>query len=327
MSEKKIAIIVLNWNGKQDTLECLASLKKLTYPLFSIFLADNGSQDDSISSFKTLYPDVILIDNKVNLGFAEGNNKAIQCALDQGFDYLLLLNNDTTVDAQLLEAFLESEKKFPGDIFGGKVHLYSTPDYLDHLGGIWNLSKGEFELIGCRKKASDFCETLSLDYVAGCCLFASKEVFKKVGFLDPRFFLYWEESDFCYRAKQLGIYSKVCPQAKIYHKVSASFTGGKPHSSYFYWRNRFLFAEKNLNPKDLLYAWLLVFIPSIMKLVRHYMLQNMQYFFSKCFHKNKLPNKTDQIKLTKASLVGVKDYVLRRFYNGPSWIFKKNSPV
>ena len=93
MSEKKIAIILLNWNGKQDTLECLASLKKLTHPLFSIFLADNGSQDGSISSFKTLHPDITLVDNKMNLGFAEGNNKAIECALYQDFDYLLLLNN------------------------------------------------------------------------------------------------------------------------------------------------------------------------------------------------------------------------------------------
>lgn len=324
MKQKQIAIILLNWNGKQDTLECLASLKKLTYPFHKIFIADNGSTDDSIESFSKNYPEIEIIDNKTNLGFAEGNNRAIQLALQKEFDYILLLNNDTIVDPFFLDAFLKLDALYPHHVLGGKIHLYSQPHLLDHLGGNWNLAKAEFNLIGYREEASLYSCPINVDYVTGCCLFASREIFEKVGFLDARFFLYWEESDFCQRAKNLGYFSKVCPEAKIFHKVSASFIGGKPHTNYFYWRNRFLFAEKNLSLKDLFFVWCFVFIPSMTKLVRHYILQYLQYGLAHFFWPHKKEKKLERIKLLKASLYGVKDYFFRKFFNGPSWIFKKN---
>lgn len=320
---KQIAIILLNWNGKKDTLECLFSLKKVSYPHYAIFIADNGSTDDSISTFSKNFPDVRIIDNQCNLGFAEGNNRAIQKALQEEFDYILLLNNDTIVDPCFLDAFLNLDALYPNHILGAKIHLYSQPHLLDHLGGNWNLSKAEFNLIGYREEASFYSSSINLDYVTGCCLFASRKIFEKVGLLDARFFLYWEESDFCQRAKNLGYFSKVCPEAKVFHKVSASFIGGKPHTNYFYWRNRFLFAEKNLARKDLLFVWCFVFIPSIIKLARHYILQHFQYFLAHLFWPHKKEKKLERIKLLKTSLCGVKDYFLRKFYNGPSWIFKK----
>jgi len=99
-----IAIILLNWNGKSDTLECLASLESLDYSCYEIILADNGSSDGSLEEISITYPHVTLIDNKTNLGFAEGNNRAITYALTKGFDAIFLLNNDTVVDPHILQA-------------------------------------------------------------------------------------------------------------------------------------------------------------------------------------------------------------------------------
>lgn len=324
MSPKKVAIIILNWNGLQDTLECLTSLQQLRYRYFKIFLADNGSTDHSLSKIGALFPDVHLIDNKENLGFAEGNNRAILVALEQNFDCILLLNNDTTVDPHLLDAFLNLHALYPTHILGAQVHLFARRDLLDHLGGLWNSKKAAFDLIGYREQASLYASSIELDYVTGCCLFASKEVFHQVGFLDPRFFLYWEESDFCQRAKRLGIFCRSCPEAHIYHKVSASFVGGKPHAQYFFWRNRFLFTEKNLAKKEQFFIWLTIFSPEILKMARHYLLVQLQLFFALCLRKNSVEKKRQHLLLIQASLCGVKDYLLRRFYQGPSWIFKKN---
>ena len=324
MRPKNIAIILLNWNGKNDSLECLASLKKLNYPHYKIILADNGSVDNSIQILSALHPEILLVDNKKNLGFAEGNNRAILIALEMNFDYIVLLNNDTTVDPFFLDAFLSLDAQHPRHILGGKICLYSQPDLLDHLGGTWDKSKAAFNLLGYRKKAHLFLEDYLVDYVTGCCLFASREIFEKVGLLDARFFLYWEESDFCQRAKKLGFLSKVCSQAKIFHKVSASFIGGKPHTSYFYWRNRLLYTEKNLPLHELICAWLCIFIPSIFKLIRHYFLLHLQQIFTRLFKPGNKEKKQEQILIIKASLSGIKDYLLRRFYEGPSWIFKKN---
>ena len=104
----KVAVIILNWNGKEDTLECLASVKKLDYSNYEIVLVDNGSVDDSVDAISKQYPDMTLLQTGENLGYAGGNNVGIRWALEQGADYILLLNNDTIVAADLLSAFINA---------------------------------------------------------------------------------------------------------------------------------------------------------------------------------------------------------------------------
>jgi len=103
---------------------------------------------------------------------------------------------------------------------------------LDHLGGKWNLEKGEFDLIGLQEPA-DFKFKGELDYVCGGSILARREVFETIGLLEPAFFLFWEDADFCMRAKKAGFGIGICHEARLWHKVSASFNGGKPHVAYF----------------------------------------------------------------------------------------------
>ena len=104
----KIAIILLNWSGKKDTLECLASLQKVQYPNFQPIIVDNGSSDDSISTFRKAYPHIPILENGKNLGFAGGNNVGIEWALRHHAEWILLLNNDTIVDPDFLNAFMRA---------------------------------------------------------------------------------------------------------------------------------------------------------------------------------------------------------------------------
>src|SRR3972149_12101418 len=106
MDNPKVAIIVLNWNGKNDTLECLASIDKMDYPSIYVILVDNGSQDGSVAAIQRKFPEVMIVETKSNLGFAGGNNMGIRYALRNGAEYVLVLNNDTIVDPQLIKSFL-----------------------------------------------------------------------------------------------------------------------------------------------------------------------------------------------------------------------------
>ena len=196
----KIFIVLLNWNGKSDTLDCLKSLTQIKTE-HQIIVVDNGSSDDSVVSIQSAYPDTILIETGENLGYAEGNNVGIRHALEKGADYIFILNNDTTVESDILTAFLKNSK---APIQGAKTHLMSDPSLLDHLGGIWNYHKGEFDLVAARERAENWTEPLLLDYVCGVALFVKAEVFKKIGLFEKRFFLFWEESDWCLRAKRAG---------------------------------------------------------------------------------------------------------------------------
>ena len=180
------------------------------------------------------------------MGFAEGNNVGIRFALEKGADFILLLNNDTIVDPQLLAAFINTSKNNPkAGIFGAKIYLYDHPHQFDHFGEI-GIAKRNFDLIGNRIFDDDISWELEreIDYACGAALFIKREVFEKIGLLEPKFFLIWEESDFCFRARRRGFTTLIAPQAKIWHKVSASFCG-KPHSTYFWWRNRLLWIERN----------------------------------------------------------------------------------
>jgi GT2 family glycosyltransferase len=320
-----IAIILLNWNGKKDTIECLESLKGLTYKNYTVIIADNGSSDDSLTMLSSLYPQHLFLDNQANLGFAEGNNRAILYALEKGFDALLLLNNDTVVDPSFLTAFVDLAAKHPKSILGAKPYLYSTPTHFDHFGGYWNPEKGSFDLVGNRLQEDNlsFEAPFELDYVCGCALFAKAEAFKELGVLDPRFFLFWEESDFCFRAKKQHYRILFCPQAKLWHKVSASFVGGKKHTTYFWWRNRLLFIEKHFSLSQICSLYIHSILPEIFKLMRHHLILYLHYGFYILFRSSKRVEKKEKLSLSSSALCGIRHYFMRRFYNGPSWIFAK----
>ncbi len=319
-----IGVVILNWNGKEDTLNCLASFQESTYKNFELIVVDNGSTDDSVSCVKEKFPDVTLLETSKNLGYAGGNNVGISYALKKNHAFVLLLNNDTVVSKDMLKSFMESAEKNPGvGIFGGVPLLFSNPEKLDHLGGNWNRKKAQFELIG-RGEKSSFSWKEPLDYVCGCCMLIRKEVFHKIGVLEPDYFLFWEEADFCMRAKRAGFDTAVCHEATLLHKVSASFIGGSIHKTYFWWRNRFLWIKRNCPVKERLSISLRVLLPELFHIYKLRLIKSAELRLLKIMRSKKdLEQKQLKIRQYQAALQGFRDYLNNHFGNGPAWIFER----
>ncbi len=245
-----IYVIILNWNGKEDTLECLATVKQLDYPNYKLVVVDNGSTDDSLDAIARQYPDITLLQTGANLGYAGGNNVGIRWALEHDADYVLLLNNDTVVATDLLSAFINAEKLLPvGSILGAKIFFHDEPEKLWFAGGQWNSGSNSFEHIGHgQPDSTEFNRVTEVDYITGCALFAGAETFKEVGLLDEHFFLSYEETDWCYRARASGHKCIVVSDAKLWHKISSSFGGADtPLFNYFMIRNKLLWAKKHIS--------------------------------------------------------------------------------
>lgn len=313
----KILIILLNWNGKKDTLECLASLQKVRYPNFQTIIVDNGSTDDSVSVLRATYPQIPILENRANLGFAGGNNPGIEWALRHRAEWILLLNNDTVVAPDFLDAFLKAAQEQPkAKILGAKILRYHQPGIIDHLGGFWNPQIAEFVSPDSGEADHPYFNMRAADYVCGCALLMHRSVPETIGLLEPSFFLFWEETDFCYRAKKAGFEVWTAPEAKIWHKVSSSFTGGKPHMHYFWWRSRLLWIERNCTPEEKRNLYKKVITPEIWKMVRHYLLKSTIQFFSPN------PDRKEKNRRLKAGCAGAFDFFRKRFGNCPSWLVK-----
>ena len=260
MIKPKVGIIVLNYNGWRDTLECLDSLFRNDYPNYSIILIDNFSTDDSVEHIdnycentmkcvslnlksritmneiscynhenrkEDLQDDILkcylfFVKNNQNYGFAEGNNIGIKLAQDFfDPDYFLLLNNDTTVEKSFLSELVNyAENDREGGFFGPKVYFYHNKTTIQFLGGgKVNLLTGLAYNVGRGKKdSSRYNQNVDLDYIGGSCLLCKKRVIKEIGLLDPKFFLYWEETDWCFRGLDAGYKCRYVYKSKIWHK-------------------------------------------------------------------------------------------------------------
>lgn len=241
-----VALIILTWNGKAHTLACLASLAKVDYANHSLIVVDNGSTDDTVEAVRRVYPGVTLIENGANLGFAEGNNVGIRDALGRRADYILLLNNDTEVAPDFLSILVNAAERNGAGVYGPKIYYHAEPERIWCAGNTWTGTKfvqeGDGELDG-----PDFGAETETDYIIGCALFAPTEMFREIGLLDPVYFLTYEETDWCYRARRVNYRCIVVPQSRIWHKVAASMGGqGSPLQEYYYTRNLLLWAERHL---------------------------------------------------------------------------------
>jgi GT2 family glycosyltransferase len=325
-NDPKIGIVILNYNNQSDTMDCLSSLFEVDYSNFLVIVVDNGSTSSPLPLIKQNFPAVLTIQNEENFGFAGGSNIGIQEALKKRCDYILLLNNDTKVDKKMLNAFIKAANEKPlGGIFGGKILRFSEPDIIDHFGGFWDKSKGDFSSIGAGSPLSSnqYNNMSKVDYVCGCLMLIKKEVIEKIGLLEPDFFLLWEESDFCFRAKKAGYEIWTVPEALIWHKVSASFTGGKIHTDYYWWRNRLLWIRRNLPINEKRKIYLKVILPDLLKLYKITFLKLAQLSLLKLLAPKKInENKIFKILRYKSGCQGILDFFLKRFGKSPDWITK-----
>jgi hypothetical protein len=245
----RVAVIVLNWNGRDDSIACLESLQKVAYPSFDVMLVDNGSADGSVAAIHDRFPSLEIVETGRNLGFAEGNNVGIRIALDRGADYVLLLNNDTAVHPAILDELVAAAERCPeGGIFGAKILYHAEPARIWYAGALWHDDLMRFQ--HCYEDAqvrADDRGVAPVDYACGCALLARSAMLRKVGLLDPIFFLTYEDTDLCFRARGAGFACYYVPAAKLWHKISTSFGGAQsPLFVYFMTRNLLLWGERHL---------------------------------------------------------------------------------
>ncbi len=255
MINPKVSIIIVNWNGLEDTIECLESLKRITYPNYEVIMVDNASANNEAQILQEKFGDYLyLIQNDKNYGFAEGNNIAIRYVQDiSAPDYVLLLNNDTVVHPHFLDELVSvAESDSSIGIAGPKSYFYSAPDIIQFTTAKLDLWRGLATHVGVREiDSGQYNYIQDTDYCWGSCFLIRKAVIYSIGMFDISYFAYWEETDYCMRAKKAGFRIVYCPQAKIWHKGwtriwDKNFEVSKLTTAIYYKeRNRFIFMGKH----------------------------------------------------------------------------------
>jgi hypothetical protein len=224
-----VAVVILTWNGKALTLDCLRSLEAVTTPDVRIMVVDNASTDGTVDAIRARYGERLsIVVNSSNLGFAGGNNVGIRRALDDGARFVLLLNNDTTVDPAFIEELLGPMRESSTiGMAAPKIYYAQPADRIWYAGGEISFWKGTARHVGIRQAdRGQYDEPRDVAYATGCALMVRREVFERVGFLDESYRAYFEDADLCMRARGAGFRVRYLPRARVWHRISAS-TGGQ----------------------------------------------------------------------------------------------------
>ena len=279
MNYPKVCIIILNWNGLDDTVRCLESLNKITYPNYDIILVDNGSKGNDAEILREKFKDFIhIIENDKNYGFAEGCNIGIRYALkDFAPDYILLLNNDTTVAPDFLAEMVKIAESDPLiGIAGPKIYFYDTPDKIQSVGAQIDWREARSFSFGYNEiDVGQFDKIREVDWVYGCALLIKRTTIENIGLLDSAYFAYMEEVDWCVRCKKSGYKVVFISGAKIWHR--GHFASGEMSSLSLYYmlRNRLLFMKKHARKSQFISFLMRVFsnellLPTTVALLRRH---------------------------------------------------------
>ena len=227
MEKPSVTVIVLNWNGKDLTIECLESLKQVNYSNFNILVVDNGSTDGSVELLKEKFPEVSILVLEKNLGYAGGNNRGFDSLKHDQPEYVIFLNNDTIVDENFIEPLVEqllTHKKASQTV--PKIYYENDPKLIWYAGGIVNLWTGSIYHLGIRQyDGPAYSKTHKTKYATGCCFCMRYEEFKEFGGFDEIFPMYSEDVDLSLWIRAAGKQVWFVPDSKIWHKVSASLGG------------------------------------------------------------------------------------------------------
>ena len=256
-----ITIVILNWNRKADTLECLDSIKRLTYPSFSVILVDNGSTDgspDAIEHWSDGEIPVTLIRNEKNLGFVGGSNQGMRHALATDTDYVFLLNNDTVVKPDVLNILVQvAERSEEIGMVGPKIYQYGKGNILDSAGTRTIPWLAQGFLIGHGEEDhGQYDYPADLPYVTGTALLVKRAVLEQVGMMDEDYFCYFDDFDWGMKAREAGYKLYLEPKAVIHHKGSQTAGLNGPFYMRHMIRSRILFARKHVPLLLFLFAFL-----------------------------------------------------------------------
>jgi len=259
-NEPCVWIVVVNYDGLADTQKCLRSLAGLSYPRCHVVLVDNASSEDPTPAIRTEFPACDLIRNPENGGWAGGNNTGIRHALERGADYVLLLNNDTTVAPDLVDRLVTAATARPHfGVLGPIIRFMDDPDEVMTDGCKFNDARvpGFLQRLPVPLQRHEPPAVASVDIVNGCCMMVAASVLRRVGLIDERFFLVHEESDLCLRVKRGGHGCGVLGEALVWHKGSSAFRRtGKKLQRYYDARNLLLLLRKHPRLRPEQRGWL-----------------------------------------------------------------------
>lgn len=286
----QLGIIIVNWKSQPYIFDCLNSLKSNGYDLVTL-VVDNASHDGSVEKVKKNFPKTSIVLLDVNAGYAQANNIGIKQFLDEGKKFIFLLNPDTIITSGCIEKLLETlQSKENYGIIGPKI--YTKGKTIWACGGIIDKNRFSGGLIGYQKKDKNQYDSLRIvDYIPGTAMMIKSEVFEEVGMLESIFFQYYEDTEFCIKAKKVGFDSVIAADKFIYHKESSSIGYDSPAHQYYMARNHLLFVERNAS----LYVKLREFIRLPKTIYEHFQ------------------------KGESGALLGIKDYFLRRFGKRDYW--------
>jgi len=244
-----VYVVTLTWNQREDTLGCLESLTQMTYPNYRLLLVDNASADKTIEAVQERFPHIKIIVNSQNMGFSGGFNIGLRHALAQGAEYVFIINNDTFVEPHILDELIAHADSPDVGILAPKIYYASEPNRIWSVGGgqhPWTLEmihKGDGQL-----DQGQWEQVIERDYLVGCALLLKRSMLEKIGLFDTGsyFPIYYEDVDLCLRARMAGYRLLLVPNAKMWHKVSASGGGSdSPRERYLMARNSVRFFRKH----------------------------------------------------------------------------------
>jgi len=248
----RVGVIVLHWNAVSETRQCVESLRNINYPNFMVFLIDNGSTLALEEFLDKEESGVQIIRSNENLGFSGGCNIGIRASIEAECDFVWLLNNDTTVHPDALMYLVKKAEVQPlAGIIGSTILEQEDKNVINHMGGRINPFVGRCFHLEQGKKYSEFRSAgiATPSYVTGCSLLARVAMAEEVGLLDEGYFLYWEDADWCVRARRHGWGIAIADDSLVYHAGSGSLGSMSILKGYFLARNSIRFILK-------FYPWL-----------------------------------------------------------------------
>lgn len=245
MAQPHVVAVILNWNGREDSLRCLEAMQRQDYSSLRLLFVDNGSHDGSEAAVRERFGDLDLLQTGANLGYAGGNNAGIAWALAEGADHVLVLNNDTVPDPGFVSALVRRAAAGSG-ITGAVIPYAHDPDRLwAYGGGRFDIATGWVRHVQRPVDERELTTRGSVHfYITGCAMLLSRAVLEDVEGFDPGYFHFCEDVDLCLRAEAAGHQLGVAPDARVLHRVSATTRVSSPAFLYYNLRSRLRLVQR-----------------------------------------------------------------------------------
>jgi hypothetical protein len=248
-AQPRVAIVVLSWNGRDDTIECLASLGRMRWERQTAIVVDNGSTDGTAEAVRERFPDALVIRSEENLGFAEGNNVGIRAALEADADYVLVLNNDTIVDERLVEALVEEAERRPdAGALCPLIRYVDPPDRIWYAGARFDpraVHNGRHTGYG-ERDAGQYHAVREIGRATGAAMLVPRRVIEEVGYFDSSLFIQVEDVEWSLRMRAAGYRILFVPAGVLWHHVAVASGGERaPETAYYEMRNTLVVSTRH----------------------------------------------------------------------------------